>query len=71
MASGWGCQYQTSNKDAKDENLDWCRLLSKECEVGCKGCVLYGSGLFSVSSTPSNEAFERRKRKIRRDNPLS
>jgi hypothetical protein len=32
--------------------------------------VLFGHGLFSVSSTPSNEAFERRKKKQRSDNPL-
>jgi hypothetical protein len=66
MGSGWGCQYQTKNGEIKD----WCRLLSKECSPGCKGCVLYGSGLFSLSSNPSNKAFERRKRKNRVDNPL-
>jgi hypothetical protein len=66
MASGWGCQYQTTHGGI----LDWCRLLSHPCEPGCKGCVLFGHGFFSVGSTPSNEAFERRKRKKRRDNPV-
>jgi hypothetical protein len=66
MASGWGCQYQT----VSDEREDWCRLLNHKCEPGCKGCVLYGNGLFSVTTTPSNSAFERRKRKNRSDNPL-
>jgi len=66
MASGWGCQHQI-----KKENFsDWCRLLSHPCEPGCKGCVLYGNALFSISSTPSNVAFERRKEKKRSDNPL-
>jgi len=66
MASGWGCQYQTKN----GEISDWCRLLSHPCEPGCKGCVLFGNGYFSVTSTPSNEAFNRRKKKNRVDNPL-
>ncbi len=66
MASGWGCQHQTRN----GEISDWCRLLNHICEPGCKGCVLFGNGLFSVTSTPSNEAFERRKKKNRSDNPL-
>lgn len=66
MASGWGCQYQT----VKDGKADWCRLLSHPCEPGCKGCVLYGYGYFTVSDTPSNEAFERRRKKSRSDDPL-
>ncbi|WP_457607813.1 hypothetical protein [Nitratifractor sp.] len=66
MASGWGCQHQTTH----EEIADWCRLLSHPCEPGCKGCVLYGAGYFSVTETPSNAAFERRERKNRSDNPL-
>ena len=66
MASGWGCQHQTNHKGV----ADWCRLLSHPCDPGCKGCVLYGAGLFSVSDTPSNAAFERRRKKERSDNPL-
>jgi len=66
MASGWGCQHQTTHEGI----ADWCRLLSHPCEPGCKGCVLYGAGFFAVGRTPSNEAFERRKKKERSDNPL-
>jgi len=64
MSAGWGCQHITK-KDGKD---DWCKLLNHICEPGCKGCVLYGVGLFSDESTPSNEAFKKRKK--RSDNPL-
>ncbi|WP_456458414.1 hypothetical protein [Nitratifractor sp.] len=54
MASGWGCQHQTTHEGV----ADWCRLLSHPCDPGCKGCVLYGAGFFSVSDTPANKAFE-------------
>jgi len=69
MATGWGCQHQTVLPKGS-EKLDWCRLLEHICEPGCKGCVLYGSALFSMADTPSNDAYERRKRKRRNDNPL-
>ncbi len=66
MSTGWGCQHLTKSETEKE----WCRLLKHKCNPGCHGCVLYGKFLFSDPATPSNEAFERRKRKNRSDNPL-
>jgi len=66
MSSGWGCQHLTKNGEIKE----WCRLLEHKCDPGCKGCVLYGMGLFSAPDTPSNSAFEKREAKKRSDNPL-
>jgi len=68
MSSGWGCQYLTKNEELNEK--EWCRLLKHKCNPGCNGCVLYGKFLFSDPSTPSNEAFKKRKRKNRSDNPL-
>ena len=68
MSSGWGCQYLTKNEELNEK--EWCRLLKHKCSPGCNGCVLYGKFLFSDPSTPSNEAFEKRKWKNRSDNPL-
>jgi hypothetical protein len=65
MSSGWGCQHLTKFEDEKE----WCRLLKHKCAPGCQGCVLYGRFLFSEPTTPSNEAFKRRKMKQRSDSP--
>ena len=68
MSSGWGCQYLTKNEELNEK--EWCRLLKHKCNPGCNGCVLYGKFLFSDPNTPSNEAFKKRKRKNRSNNPL-
>ena len=65
MASGWGCQHQIVN----EKKEDWCRLLKHVCEPGCKGCVLYGHGMF-VTTPSFLQEDSKRKVKKRSDNPL-
>jgi len=66
VSSGWGCQHLTKYRDEKE----WCRLLGHKCDPGCKGCVLYGVGIFTNEHTLSDQASEERKVKKRSDNPL-
>ena len=55
---GWSCPHSI-------EGI--CDIIKKECDPGDKGCVLYGKALFSLESSPSNEAFEKRmQRKLQR-----
>ena len=65
MASGWGCQHQIVN----DKREDWCRLLKHICQPGCKGCVLYGNGVFVTNEFLDSNREDRRVKK-RSDNPL-
>jgi hypothetical protein len=37
-----------------------CVLLKKQCDPGCKGCVLYGKFVFASPDSPSNAAIKRR-----------
>ncbi len=48
---GWSCPHSIDGI---------CDIIKKECDPGDKGCVLYGKALFSMESSPSNEAFEKR-----------
>ncbi len=48
---GWSCPHSIDGI---------CDIIKKECDPGDKGCVLYGKALFSLESSPSNEAFEKR-----------
>jgi len=48
---GWSCPHSI-------EGI--CDIIKKECDPGDKGCVLYGKALFSMETSPSNEAFEKR-----------
>ena len=66
MASGWGCQHQIVN----EKKEDWCRLLKHVCDPGCKGCVLYGHGMFVTNESFLNENESERRVKKRSDNPL-
>jgi len=66
MSSGWGCQHLTTFQ----ENKEWCRLLKKKCNPGCKGCVLYGKFLFTQENSFLDDSSEPRVKKNRLDNPL-
>jgi len=66
MSSGWGCQHLTTF----EEHKEWCRLLKKKCNPGCKGCVLYGKFLFTQENSFLDDSSEPRVKKNRLDNPL-
>jgi hypothetical protein len=53
--SGWACKYSVN---------DYCELLSKECQPGYPGCVLYGRFVFANKDHPSNKKIEQTKRRL-------
>lgn len=48
---GWSCPHS---------KVDVCEIIKKPCELGDKGCVLFGKAKFANENSPSNEAFEKR-----------
>jgi len=48
---GWSCPHDVEGT---------CDIIKKQCDPGEVGCVLFGKVKFSMETSPSNEAFERR-----------